>query len=286
MTAVPDLIFPAKAPAPGTPFPRRLKGDPSASSNSADAASFLRSDYEGWASTSGAHPRIKWVADPAGSGVTVMQMDVVGTDNADQWGGCRATIGSDRQADQKEGNSGWASLAVYLPTDFVRPDQWMLIWQNFSTGGNPAQAIEFKAKTGSVRDRFQWKIQHSPTGAREYYDLGPALLGRWHYFLWYIDFTVKTTGRVAVWYSADAMPDPDTDQSKLDVHSQHVVRRWRCRLEVLAGHVPWRLERLAASGDDVPRLPAQRRPRDRAGDAVTVDYQDYPFRSATDRSAS
>jgi Polysaccharide lyase len=222
MAAVPDLIFPSKSPvpAPGTPFPRRLTGDPSKSSNAADAAGFLRSDYEGWASlAAGNHPRINWVADPLGSGLSVMQMEVFGDDNADQWGGTRCTIGSDKSSDQKEGNSGWASMAVLLPTGFQRPDQWMLIWQNFSTGGNPAQAIEFRAKSGSTRDTFYWKNQHSQTGTREYYELGPAFLNRWHYFLWYIDFTTSNNGRVAVWYSIDKMPNPDVDPSKVDVRS-------------------------------------------------------------------
>jgi hypothetical protein len=149
MSAVPDLIFPASTGA-GHPVPKRLKGDPASFLELADAASSaLR--LRGWASTSGAHPD-QMGGRPAGSGVTVMQMDVVGTDEADQWGGCRA-IGSDRQSDQSEGKSGWASMAVYLPTNFIRPDQWMLIWQNLDRR-QPGAGDRVQGQDRLGRDRF------------------------------------------------------------------------------------------------------------------------------------
>lgn len=203
-------------------FPSRLSGDPHPSTNASDAAQFLRSDYEGWGSPTAAgpvtHPRIKWIDDPAGSGLKVMQMIVEGTDDADQWGGCRCTIGSDKQSDQKEGNAGWASMAVWLPQDFQYPDTWFLLWQNFSTSGNPAQAIELRAKSGNTRNYFYWKNQYGPSSSKNYFELGPADLGVWHYFAWYIEFTVRASGTTQVWYKRGSMPDPTNEAPKVDVH--------------------------------------------------------------------
>jgi hypothetical protein len=219
IASVPDLIFP-KAPLPPGPFPERLVGDPSPSLTAFEALDLRRSDYEGWSKLDGINPRISWVADPAGSGLTVMRTEVYGDDKADQLGGCRATVGNDHVADQSEGKSGYASLGIYLPSDFQRPDQWMLLWQNFSTGGNPPQAIELRPgpSGGSVKNWFWWKNQRKPTSKRTYSPLGPALTERWHYFLWLIDpFTVTSQATVKVWYKLDSMPDPGADAAEVSV---------------------------------------------------------------------
>lgn len=215
--ASPELVFPASPGAAGSSLPERACFDPSPSVTCAQANQFRRMDYEGWAVLNGINEREAWAADPSGSGKTVLKMDVYGNDNSDQWGGTRAAIGSDLQSDQSEGKSGWMSLGIYIPVGFQNPDQWMIFYQNFSTSGNPAQALslDFPPGGGTARNYWKWWNQTQPLSARTTWDLGAATPGHWHYFLIHIDpFTVTSTATVTGYYKIDQMPVPGVDAPK------------------------------------------------------------------------
>jgi chitodextrinase len=192
--------------AVGTAFPGHACGDSSPSANCADEGGFNRSDYEGW--STGVNDRMSWAADPAGSGKTVARFEVYGDDSADQYGGTRTSLY--RNADEQFGEEAWKAFGFYVPLDFQYPDQWFLLYQTFSGGGNPAQALELRGPdcgNGAPRTELCWKDQTASGSGRHYFDLGPVTPGHWTYIVENILVSTGSDGFDHVWRTGDAMPD-------------------------------------------------------------------------------
>jgi hypothetical protein len=208
LTSPPELIFPGIPGAIGTTLPERACGDTSPSTNCAQEGGFDRSDYEGWSVLNGANERMQWVADPTGSGNTVAQFDVFGTDLADQFGGTRTSLW--RNADNCSGCEAWQAWGTYIPANFQFPDGWFLLYQDFSSGGNPAQAIELRGAgclSAIPRTELCWKDQTATNSGQHYFDLGPAQVGHWFYIIEDIKFLNTSAGFDKVWYAVDQLPD-------------------------------------------------------------------------------
>ena len=153
--------------------------------------------------------RMNWVSDPYGSLKTVAKFDVYGTDDADQWGGTRTTLW--RTPDNCSGCEAWQAFGFYIPAGFQYPDDWFLLYQDFSSGGNPAQALELRNGSGCAgttpRTYLCWKDQTAPDSGLHYFPLGPAAEGHWAYIVEHIKFLNTIAGFDQVWYSVDALPD-------------------------------------------------------------------------------
>jgi hypothetical protein len=201
-------VFPSQPGAAGTDLPEHACGDPSPSVNCSQGGDWDRSDYEGWASLNGVNERMAWVVDPAGSGKTVVRFDVYGTDLADQYGGNRVSLW--KTADNASGSTAWQVFGVLLPAGFVYPDTWFLLYQDFSSGGNPAQALELMGAgcvSAMPRNHFCWKDQTAPSSGKNYVDLGAVVPGHWFYVAEQIKFLNTSAGFDKVWRSNDALPD-------------------------------------------------------------------------------
>ncbi len=198
------LKFPGPIPA-NREFPARGAKDPQPSASASALGDFNRLDYEGWGAKN--QDRMSWVPDPLNPSRTVAQLEVRGTDTADQFGGCRASMW--RNADNLPGTEGWVSYGFLLPAGFVWPNTWMLIYQMFSSGGNPAQALELRTPPsgGSVRNYLWWKNQTAPTTSRIYHQLAPATLNVWHRVVINTKFSPGLDGHSNVWHSLKTKPD-------------------------------------------------------------------------------
>jgi Polysaccharide lyase len=192
----------------GSDLPEQACGDPDRSANCSADNGFNRADYEGWGALNGVNERQQWVTDPTGSGETVAQLEVYGTDTADQYGGTRSSLW--RTPDNCNGCEGWVAFGFYLPSDFVYPDSWFLLYQLFSSGGNPAQALELKgAGCAGVapRNHLCWKDQTAPYSGVHYADLGLVRPGHWHYLVEHVRFSDTSSGFDQVWLGTDSIPD-------------------------------------------------------------------------------
>ena len=200
------LIFPRNIGPPGTPLPARGCADPLALVDCVGIEDFNRADYEGW--TFDVNDRMSWQPDPGGSGKTVVQFTVLGGDNADQFGGTRTSLW--RVADNCSGCTAWQAFGLYIPVGFTWPDTFFLLYQDFSSGGNPAQALELRGAgcaSAAPRDHFCWKDQTAPGSGRNYADLGLVQPGRWFYIAEQIEFLDTSGGSDRVWSSYDTLPD-------------------------------------------------------------------------------
>jgi hypothetical protein len=157
----------------------------------------------------GVNERMAWALDPGGSLKTVARFDVYGTDDADQFGGTRTSLY--RAADNCSGCVAWQAWGTYIPSNFQFPDDWFALYQDFSSGGNPPQALELRngaACDGSApRNYLCWKDQTEPESGRNYFPLGPAQPGHWFYIVENIKFLNTSYGFDKVWYAVDALPD-------------------------------------------------------------------------------
>ena len=206
---VSDLQFPAGLPGPaGTTLPEHGCADPSPSVGCVLDNGFNRSDYAGWGSTSGTNDRMKWVQDPSGSGKTVAQFNVYGTDVSDQFSQVKANLWR-TPSDNCDGCDAWFAVGFYIPSGFVFPDTWFLLMQNHGGAGNPAQAIELRTPPGggSVRNYIYWKNQTAPTSGWTYFPLAPVQEGHWVYVVAHIYLTTTENGYAQVWYHADSLPN-------------------------------------------------------------------------------
>jgi hypothetical protein len=176
--------------------------------NCAQEGGFNRSDYEGWSILNDVNERISWATDPAGSGKTVAQFNVYGTDVSDQFGQVKTNLWK-TPPDNCEGCEAWFALGFYIPSGFIYPDTWFLLMQNHGGAGNPAQAIELRTPPsgGSVRNYIYWKDQTAPTSGWTHFPLGPVQEGHWVYIVAHIYFTTTTSGYVQVWYGVDSLPN-------------------------------------------------------------------------------
>jgi chitodextrinase len=207
-TAVSELVFPTNPGIPGATLPQHACEDPSPSTGCAGDSGFNHSDYEGWGNASGSNDRMKFVSDPGGSGKTVVQFDVYGTDTSDQFNQVKTNLWKS-PADNCDGCEAWYAVGFYIPKGFVYPDTWFLLMQNHGGAGNPAQAIELRVPPGggSVRNYIYWKDQTAPTSGWTYFPLGPVQEGHWVYIVAHIYLTTASNGSVQVWYKADSLPD-------------------------------------------------------------------------------
>jgi hypothetical protein len=209
----------------GTSLPEHACGDPAPSFDCALLGGFTRSDYEGWAILDGVNERMVWAADPNGSGKTVARFDVYGTDDADEYGGTRTSLY--RNPDNCSGCEAWQAWGTYIPSNFQFPDDWFALYQDFSSGGNPAQALELRNGSGCAgttpRNYLCWKDQTAPGSGLHYFPLGPASEGHWAYIVEHIKFLNTSAGFDKVWYSVDSLPDtsraPSVDWSGITAYT-------------------------------------------------------------------
>jgi Polysaccharide lyase len=220
-TQVSELVFPSTPQSSGTPLPQHACADPNPSDGCAADNGFNRSDYAGWGNGSGSNDRISWVADPSGSGKTVAQFNVYGTDVSDQFQQVKTNLWR-TPADNCDGCEGWYAVGFYIPNGFIYPDTWFLLMQNHGGAGNPAQSIELRTPPsgGSVRNYIYWKNQTAPTSGWSYFPLAPVREGHWVYIVAHIYLTTTTNGYVQVWSSTDALPDisspPAVNQQRIN----------------------------------------------------------------------
>jgi hypothetical protein len=169
---------------------------------------FNRSDYEGWGNSDDSNDRIRWVDDPGGSGKTVAQFNVYGTDVSDQFSQVKTNLWK-TPPDNCNGCEGWYAIGFYIPNGFIYPDTWFLLMQNHAGAGNPAQSIELRTPPGggSVRNYLYWKDQTAPTSGWRHFPLGRVQEGHWVYLVAHIYLTTTTNGYSQVWYSVDRLPD-------------------------------------------------------------------------------
>jgi hypothetical protein len=205
--AVPEVVFPRNVLVMAD-APERACADfsPAPPANCAAFRDYDRSDYKGGSNQNGVNERMEFVPDPAGSDNVVLRMDVFGTDVADQYGGTRTSIY--KKGVNCHGCESWNAFGVFIPVGFVYPDTWMLLYQMFSSGGNPAQALELRTSPfgGIRRDYLWWKNQQATTSNRTYAPLGPVQEGHWHYFVQRARYS-STDGFNTVWHSVDHLPD-------------------------------------------------------------------------------
>jgi chitodextrinase len=219
--AVSELMFPSLPGVLGMPLPQHACADPNPSATCFADNGFNHSDYEGWGNGEGSNDRLRWVADPTGSGKTVVQFNVYGTDVSDQFSQVKTNLWK-TPADNCDGCEGWYAVGFYIPNGFVYPDTWFLLMQNHGGAGNPAQAIELRTPPngGSVRNYIYWKNQTAPTAGWSYFPLAPVREGHWVYIVAHIYLTTTTNGYVQVWYSSDTLPDvsapPAVDQQHIN----------------------------------------------------------------------
>jgi len=210
-TPVSELVFPTNLAIPGTTLAQHACEDPSPSAGCFLDNGFNHSDYEGWGSNTGSNDRMKFVSDPGGSGKTVVQFDVYGTDTSDQFNQVKTNLWK-TPSDNCNGCEAWYAVGFYIPKGFVYPDTWFLLMQNHGGAGNPAQAIELRTPPGggSVRNYIYWKDQTAPTSGWSYFPLGPVQEGHWVYIVAHIYLTTATNGSVQVWYKVDSLPNVST----------------------------------------------------------------------------
>ena len=203
----PELVFPVNPGAPGSAYPERPCGDASPSPNCSQLGGFDRGDYEGWSILNGLNERMSWVVDPAGSGHTVSKFDVFGNDDADQFHGTRTSLW--RTADNCTGCYAWQAWGTYIPAGFQFPDDWLLLYQDFSSGGNPAQSVELRNADCSATPgtTLCWKDQTATGSGKNFFPLGVAQPGHWFYIIENIRFLNNANGFDKVWYAVDQLPN-------------------------------------------------------------------------------
>jgi hypothetical protein len=204
----PEFVFPADVGSPGQSLPEHACKDPSPSANCSVEGGFNRSDYNGWKTLNGVNERMTWASDPAGSSHTVARFDVYGNDNADQYGGTRTSLW--RNPDNCSGCTAWQTFGVLIPSGFQYPDGWFLLYQDFSSGGNPAQSLELMGAgcvSAAPRNHLCWKDQTATTSGIHRFDLGAVRQGHWFYITENIEFLNTSSGFDNVWDSWDTKPN-------------------------------------------------------------------------------
>ena len=90
-------------------------------------------------------------------------------------------------------------------------DDWFLLYQDFSSSGQPAQALELRNGSGCAgttpRNYLCWKDQTAPSSGVHYFPLAPASPGHWAYVVEHIKFLNTSAGFDKVWYGVDSLPD-------------------------------------------------------------------------------
>lgn len=236
MTDLSEMVFPRNPLSPGTNMP--TQAGPA-------MLDFNQCDVEGWAQGDNGG-RATFVLDPAGSGRTVLRMEVRQGDDADHWGGARVEF--DRYPfDQVEGTSAWFLLDWYVG-DGVRgdvfrfPSSWAVMFQQFSEpDGSPPVALEVDGRTK------QWvlncrRTRYDETGRKQ---IGPVTLGARHFFALQMEFSEGVSGLMRAWHSVDELPD--VTKPPVDERRQNNIYRGRshpsvtlyCDKAQAAASFPW-----------------------------------------------
>ena len=201
------MTFPFLAPVIGD-APTRACDDPSAPANCGGFEGFSQTDYEGWGTQNGVNERMEFVADPSGSGKTVLQMEVFGTDTADAFGGTR--VSAYKNDVHLNGSTSWSAFGLYIPVGFQYADAWSLYYQikdhNFSNSSFALELANGSNCSVSVgpRNQFCWVKK---IGGEVRTHLAQAQEGHWHYVVQNTHWSNLADGFNRVWFGVDAIPD-------------------------------------------------------------------------------